>query len=61
MLACFAAGANTSAAQGKAAAGKLAGVVRDSTGTPQMGATVEVVPERQSNCVASLLTNTKNL
>ncbi len=62
MLACFAAGANTSAAQGKAAAGKLAGVVRDSTGTPQMGATVEVVPEAAIKAASlGLLTNTQGI
>ena len=32
-------------AQGKLASGKLAGVVRDLSGTPQMGASVEVFPE----------------
>ena len=32
-------------AQGKPAAGVLAGVVRDGSGTPQMGASVEVLPE----------------
>jgi hypothetical protein len=62
MLACFAAGANTSVAQGKAAAGKLAGVVRDSTGTPQMGATVEVVPEAAIKAASlGLLTNTQGI
>jgi Carboxypeptidase regulatory-like domain len=61
ILTCFA-GANTSAAQGKAAAGKLAGVVRDSTGTPQMGATVEVVPEAAIKAVSlGLLTNTQGI
>src|SRR5258708_24441460 len=62
MLACFAAGATPSAAQGKAAAGKLAGVVRDSTGTPQMGATVEVVPEAAIKAASlGLLTNTQGI
>jgi hypothetical protein len=62
MLTCFAAGANTSAAQGKAAAGKLAGVVRDSTGTPQMGASVEVVPEAAIKAASlGLLTNTQGI
>jgi hypothetical protein len=61
ILTCFA-GANTSAAQGKAAAGKLAGVVRDSTGTPQMGATVEVVPEAAIKAASlGLLTNTQGI
>jgi len=62
MLTSFAAGANTSAAQGKAAAGKLAGVVRDSTGTPQMGATVEVVPEAAIKAASlGLLTNPQGI
>ncbi len=62
MLTCFAVGANTSVAQGKAAAGKLAGVVRDSTGTPQMGAAVEVVPEAAIKAASlGLLTNTQGI
>jgi hypothetical protein len=52
--------ANTTPAQTKPATGKLSGVVRDSAGTPQMGASVEVVSEATS-LVASLgfLTNTQ--
>jgi Carboxypeptidase regulatory-like domain len=42
---CLSLSANTSNAQTRVASGKLAGVVRDANGTPQMGATVEVVPE----------------
>ena len=62
MLTCFAVGASTSAAQGKAALGKLSGVVRDSTGTPQMGATVEVVPEAAIKAASlGLLTNTQGI
>ena len=38
-------GANPLAAQAKPVPGKLAGVVRDVAGTPQMGATVEVMAE----------------
>ncbi len=53
MLMCFSAGASTSVAQGKAAAGKLSGVVRDSAGTPQMGATVAAS--------LGLLTNTQGI
>ena len=62
-LTCFSSGANTSLAQGKAAAGKLSGVVRDSTGTPQMGASVEIVPEIAAKAAASLglLTNTQGI
>jgi len=62
MLTCFSVGANTSAAQAKAAAGKLSGVVRDSTGTPQMGATVEIVPEATVKAASfGLLTNTQGI
>ena len=38
-------GAGLAMAQGKLASGGLAGVVRDLSGTPQMGASVEVFPE----------------
>ncbi len=38
-------GSPAAMAQAKLAPGKLAGVVRDLTGTPQMGASVEVFPE----------------
>jgi len=49
-------------AQSKLVSGKLAGVVRDLTGTPQMGASVEVFPETPG-AVASLdyLTNTQGI
>lgn len=52
--------ANPTPAQTKPAPGKLSGVVRDSAGTPQMGASVEVVSEA-TGLVASLgfLTNTQ--
>src|ERR1700731_4562326 len=62
MLTCFSIGANTSAAQAKAAAGRLSGVVRDSTGTPQMGATVEIAPEAAVKAASlGLLTNTQGI
>jgi hypothetical protein len=62
MATCFAVGANTSAAQTRAAAGKLSGVVRDSTGTPQMGASVEIVPEAAIRAASfGLLTNTQGI
>jgi hypothetical protein len=51
-----------SPAQVKSVSGKLAGVVNDATGTPQMGATVEVLPE--STSLASplnFLTNTQGI
>ena len=62
VLACFSVGANASPAQAKSAAGKLSGVVRDSTGTPQMGATVEIVPELAAKAASfGLLTNTQGI
>jgi hypothetical protein len=62
VLVCFSTAANTSLAQAKAAAGKLSGVVRDSTGTPQMGATVEIVPEIAAKAASlGLLTNTQGI
>lgn len=42
---CLSLGASTSTPQARFASGKLTGVVRDAAGIPQMGATVEVVPE----------------
>ena len=47
------------AAQAKPILGKLAGVVRDTAGTPQMGASVELAPE-SAGVTAShvMLTNT---
>ncbi len=61
-LTCFSIGANTSAAPAAAAAGKLSGVVRDSAGTPQMGATVEIVPEAAIKAASlGLLTNTRGI
>jgi len=47
--ACFSFGVNATLAQAKSASGKLAGVVNDAAGTPQMGATVEVAPETASS------------
>jgi len=38
-------GTGSATAQGKLVSGQLAGVVRDLSGTPQMGASVEVFPE----------------
>ncbi len=50
------------AAQAKPLVGKLAGVVRDSAGTPQMGASVELSPETAVGVSSlSLLTNTRGL
>jgi hypothetical protein len=61
-LTCCSIGANTSSAQAKAAAGKLSGIVRDTTGTPQMGATVEIVPEAAMKAASlGLLTNMQGI
>ncbi len=43
--ACASVGANAANAQAKPVAGKVTGVVRDASGTPQMGASVELIPE----------------
>src|SRR5439155_20347637 len=51
-----------SSAQSKPAPRKLAGVVRDASGTPQIGATVEVVPENAAAAVSfGLLTNAQRV
>ena len=50
------------AAQAKLVPGKLAGVVRDAAGTPQMGASVELVPESSAlQASRSFLTNTQGI
>src|SRR5215470_241421 len=59
---CF--GAKLAAAQSKTVSGKLAGVVRDAAGTPQLGASVEVIPEAVGLAAAasqSFLTNTRGV
>jgi hypothetical protein len=59
---CLSIGGTASVAQVKFVSGKLAGVVNDTTGTPQLGATVEVMPE--SAGIASpldFLTNTQGI
>ena len=55
-------GADPAAAQLKSVQGGLSGVVRDSAGTPQLGASVQVIPESglPSN-PASFLTNTQGV
>jgi hypothetical protein len=59
---CLSLGVNPSAAQGRSASGKLAGVVNDTTGTPQMGATVEVAPESAGPAsLLDFLTNTQGI
>jgi hypothetical protein len=54
--------ANPAAAQAKRTTGKIAGVVRDAAGTPQMGASVQLIPEA-AGIAGSLgfLTNTQGL
>ncbi len=50
------------AAQAKPVPGKLAGVVRDAAGTPQMGASVELVSEAVGVAATrGLLTNTQGM
>ena len=50
------------AAQAKPVLGKLAGVVRDTAGTPQMGASVELAPEAAgASAPHILLTNTQGI
>jgi hypothetical protein len=59
---CSSFGANMAAAQAKLVSGKLAGVVRDTAGTPQMGASVEVISETTGTLSAlDLLTNTQGI
>ncbi len=54
--------ADTANAQAKPAAGKVTGVVRDAGGTPQMGASVELIPELAGAVSPqSFLTNTQGI
>jgi hypothetical protein len=54
--------ANPAAAQAKPVPGKLAGVVRDAAGTPQMGASVELVSEAVGVAATrGFLTNTQGM
>jgi hypothetical protein len=60
--AVFAFAAKPAAAQAKPLLGKLAGVVRDTAGTPQMGASVELTPETAGVLPPhSLFTNTRGI
>jgi len=60
MVSSFA--ANPAAAQAKPVPGKLAGVVRDAAGTPQMGASVELISEVLGIAASrSFLTNTQGM
>jgi Carboxypeptidase regulatory-like domain len=61
-VACLSLTGTVSAGQSKLAPGKLAGVVNDTAGTPQMGATVEVVAESAGKIVKQdFLTNTQGI
>ena len=61
--ACVSLGASAALAQAKLVTGKVTGVVRDAGGTPQMGASVELIPEVAGATVSSLgfLTNTQGI
>jgi len=61
--ACASLGASAALAQGKSVTGKVTGVVRDAGGTPQMGASVELVPEAAGATFSSLsfVTNTQGV
>ena len=60
MVSSFA--ANPAAAQAKPVPGKLAGVVRDAAGTPQMGASVELISEAVGLAATrGFLTNTQGM
>jgi hypothetical protein len=55
-------GANPAAAQLKSVQGVLSGVVRDAAGTPQMGASVEVIPESAATAAGvNFFTNTQGV
>src|SRR5260221_11965764 len=60
MVSSFA--ANPAAAQAKPVPGKLAAVVRDGAGTPQMGASVELISEAVGIAASrGFLTNTQGM
>src|SRR5262245_10479656 len=60
--ACLSLMTSTAGAQVKPVSGSLTGVVRDLTGTPQMGASVQVLAETAGVSSSSeLLTNTQGL
>jgi hypothetical protein len=55
-------GADAANAQAKPVAGKVTGIVRDAGGTPQMGASVELIPEVVGALAAqNFLTNTQGI
>jgi hypothetical protein len=62
MAACASLEVRTAQAQAKPAAGRLSGVVRDTAGTPQMGASVEVLAENPATLASrDFLTNTQGI
>jgi hypothetical protein len=62
IAACASIGTSAAMAQSKFVPGKIAGVVRDLTGTPQMGASVEIFPETPGNVLSQdFLTNTQGI
>ena len=54
-------GTQPAAAQAKLVPGKLAGVVRDAAGTPQLGANVELIAETGAAASRGFLTNTQGI
>jgi len=55
-------GANSVGAQAKRAPGKITGVVRDGSGTPQLGASVELLSEAPGSALSlGFLTNTRGV
>lgn len=61
-VACLSFAAGAAEAQAKPVSGSLTGVVRDLTGTPQMGASVQVLAEVAGiNSSSELLTNTQGI
>jgi Carboxypeptidase regulatory-like domain len=58
---CLGVLASPSVAQVKAASGKIAGVVNDTSGVPQLGATVELIPEALATAPLDFLTNTQGV
>jgi len=61
-VAAVSVGSSTVSAQAKSVSGSLTGVVRDNSGIPQMGATVEVVSEMvRPGAALDLFTNTQGI
>ncbi len=62
IVTCASFATSATMAQSKLVSGKLAGVVRDLAGTPQMGASVEVLPEAPGKASSlDYLTNTQGI